>query len=108
MVQVRLTYAVDIQKVEIATKIHSENMLERTLSFYFDPGQAELTGENFENKLRARMDEAMTLDTADADGMKAYTVHIPADSPEGFVFKDDKVFGRLGERGRIDQHLCGR
>lgn len=38
-VQVRLTYAVDIQKVEIATKIHSENMLERTLSFYFDPGR---------------------------------------------------------------------
>lgn len=89
-VQVRLTYAVDIQKVEIATKIHSENMLERTLSFYFDPGQAELTGENFENKLRARMDEAMTLDTADADGMKAYTVHIPADSPEDLSLKTTK------------------
>lgn len=106
-VQVRLTYAVDIQKVEIATKIHSENMLERTLSFYFDPGQAELTGENFENKLRARMDEDMTLDTADADGMRVYTVHIPADSPEDLSLKTTKFLDGSANEEELTSTFAG-
>ncbi len=52
------------------------------------------------------MDKDMTLDRADADGMKVYTVHIQADSPEDLSLRTTKFFGQFGQRGRIDQQLC--
>lgn len=106
-VQVRLTYAVDIQKIEIGTKIHSETMLERTLSFFFDLEQAQLTGENFESKLRARMDEDMTLDRADVDGMKVYTVHIQADSPEDLSLRTTKFLDGSANEEELTSSLTG-
>lgn len=81
-IQIHLNYAIDIKEVEVNTKISGGNDLERSLSFKFDSEKAELTGENFENKLRARMDENMTLDVSEADKMKIYTVNISGNSPE--------------------------
>lgn len=99
-VQISLTYAIDIQKIEIGTNVNSETALERTLSFFFDAEQATLTGENFESKLRARMDEGMTLETGETNGMKVYTVRIHADSPDDLSLKTTKFLdGSANEEG---------
>ena len=105
-VQISLTYAIDIQKIEIGTNVNSETALERTLSFFFDAEQATLTGENFESKLRARMDEGMTLETGETNGMKVYTVRIQADSPEDLSLKTTKFLdGSANEEAVSYTHL---
>ena len=106
-VQIGLTYAIDIQKIEIYTKISSDTILERTLSFYFDSEQAALTGENFESKLRARMDEDMTLETAENGGMTVYTVHIPAESTEALSLKTTKFLDGSADEEELTSILAG-
>ena len=106
-VQISLTYAIDIQKIEIDTNIHSETVLERALSFFFDAQQASLTGENFESKLRARMDGDMTMDSAENDGMMVYTVHIPASSPEELSLKTTKFLDGSANEEELTSVLTG-
>lgn len=81
-VQVSLTYAVDIQKIRIATKVGTGNLMERELSFIFSSDQAELVGENFEERLRSRMSEDMVLNQTESENETTYTVRIEAESPE--------------------------
>ena len=106
-VQISLTYAIDIQKIEIGTNVNSETALERTLSFFFDVEQAALTGENFESKLRARMDEGMTLESGETDGMKVYTVRIQADSPEDLSLKTTKFLDGSANEEELTSILTG-
>ncbi len=106
-VKINLTYAIDIQKIEIGTNISSETALERTMSFFFDSEQAALTGENFESKLRARMDEDMTLESVDINGMKAYIVHIPAVSPEDLSLKTTKFLDGSANEEELTSTLTG-
>ena len=106
-VQISLTYAIDIQKIEIGTNVNSETALERTLSFFFDAEQATLTGENFESKLRARMDEGMTLETGETNGMKVYTVRIQADSPEDLSLKTTKFLDGSANEEELTSILTG-
>lgn len=106
-VQISLTYAIDIQKIEIGTNVNSETVLERTLSFFFDVEQAALTGENFESKLRARMDEGMTLESGETDGMKVYTVRIQADSPEDLSLKTTKFLDGSANEEELTSILTG-
>ena len=81
-VQVSLTYAVDIQKIRIATKVGTGDLLERELNFIFSSDQAELVGENFEERLRSRMSEDMVLNQTESENETTYTVRIEAESPE--------------------------
>lgn len=106
-VQISLTYAIDIQKIEIDTNIHSETVLERALSFFFDAQQASLTGDNFESKLRARMDDDMTMDSAENNGMMVYTVHIPASSPEELSLKTTKFLDGSANEEELTSVLTG-
>lgn len=106
-VQISLTYAIDIQKIEIGTKINGDKALERSLSFFFDAEQAALTGENFESKLRARMDEDMTVDTTESNGMMAYTVHIQADSTEDLSLKTTKFLDGSASSDELTSVLTG-
>ena len=106
-VQISLTYAIDIQKIKIGTNVNSETALERTLSFFFDAEQATLTGENFESKLRARMDEGMTLETGETNGMKVYTVRIQADSPEDLSLKTTKFLDGSANEEELTSILTG-
>lgn len=75
-VYVGLTYAVDIQKLEIDTKIINDSSYVRTFKFSFDSEQADLVGENFEKRLRARMDEDMVLNLSDSDSSSIYSVQM--------------------------------
>lgn len=106
-VQISLTYAIDIQKIEIGTKINGDKALERSLSFFFDAEQAALTGENFESKLQARMDEDMTVDTTESNGMMAYTVHIQADSTEDLSLKTTKFLDGSASSDELTSVLTG-
>ena len=81
-VQVSLTYAVDIQKIRIATKVGTGNLLERELSFIFSSDQAELVGENFEERLRSRMSEDMVLNRTESENETIYSVRIEAENAE--------------------------
>ena len=81
-VQVSLTYAVDIQKIRIGTKVGTGNLLERELSFMFSPDQAELVGENFEERLRSRMSEDMVLNRTESENETIYSVRIEAENAE--------------------------
>ena len=95
-------------KVQISlTYVNSETALERTLSFFFDVEQAALTGENFESKLRARMDEGMTLESGETDGMKVYTVRIQADSPEDLSLKTTKFLDGSANEEELTSILTG-
>ena len=89
-IQIHLTYAIDIKEVEVNTKISRGNSLDRSLSFKFDSEKADLTGENFESKLRSRMDENMTLDVTDEDKVRTYTVNIHGNSPEELSLQTTK------------------
>ena len=66
-----------------------------------------MTGENFESKLRARMDKDMTLDRADADGMKVYTVHIQADSPEDLSLRTTKFLDSSAKEEELTSSFAG-
>lgn len=81
-VQIHLTYAIDIKEIEVNTKISAENTLSRDLIFKFNSEKAELNGENFESKLRARMDENMTLNVSEEGDVTSYTVNISGSSTE--------------------------
>lgn len=99
-IQIHLTYAIDIKEVEVNTKISRGNSLDRSLSFKFDSEKAELTGENFESKLRSRMDENMTLDVTDEDKVRTYTVNIHGNSPEELSLQTTKFLdGSVNEEG---------
>lgn len=99
-IQIHLTYAIDIKEVEVNTKISRGNSLDRSLSFKFDSEKAELTGENFESKLRSRMDENMTLDVMDEDKVRTYTVNIHGNSPEELSLQTTKFLdGSVNEEG---------
>ena len=86
-VHVGLTYAIDIQHFEVYTKIMNDTSYERSLSFAFDEQQAELIGENFEKRLRGRMDDDMTLDISDTSTSKNYKVTFESSSLEELSMK---------------------
>ena len=115
-VQVSLTYAVDIQKIRIATKVGTGDLLERELNFIFSSDQAELVGENFEERLRSRMSEDMVLDQTKSGNETTYTVRIEAENEEdlsrktsffldGSVNEDAEEYTSLLRGGQMKKKL---
>ena len=56
--------------------------MERELSFIFSSDQAELVGENFEERLRSRMSEDMVLNRTESENETIYSVRIEAENAE--------------------------
>ncbi len=81
-VRIRLNYAVEMQKIDVHTKIVNERLFERSFHFVFNTAQAALVGDTFEERLTGRMDDAMTLKVTDSQGYKSYTVSFQAKSLE--------------------------
>lgn len=81
-VQVSLSYAIDMKEIAVNTKIINDTSMDRSLSFRFDSDKTSFMGTVFENKLRARMDEDMTLDVSEEKGIVSYTVNIHGSSAQ--------------------------
>ena len=77
-VHVNLTYAVEMYKLEVYTKIINAKSYERSFKFVFSNNQAKLIGANFENRLNGRMDDDMVLKKTESQGYTSYTVSFTA------------------------------
>ncbi|NCB99070.1 MAG: hypothetical protein EOM34_00115 [Clostridia bacterium] len=106
-VRISLSYAIDIQKIEAYTKITSDTSLDRSMTFKFDSEKAALMGETFENKLRARMDEDMTLDVTDEEGVTSYRVNIHGKSVEELSLKTTKFLDGSANEENLTSMISG-
>lgn len=106
-VRISLSYAIDIQKIEAYTKITSDTSLDRSMTFKFDSEKAALMGETFENKLRARMDEDMTLDVTDEEVVTSYTVNIHGKSVEELSLKTTKFLDGSANEENLTSMISG-
>lgn len=113
-VHVSLSYAIEMQKLEVHTKIINDTSYERSFQFVFNTEQAKLVGENFENRLNGRMDEDMSLKVTDSQGYKSYNVSFTSDSLEelskkttqfldGSVNEDSENFTSVISGGKTDK-----
>lgn len=73
-VRVHLTYPVEMQKLEVTTKIMNEDEYKRDFRFVFSSSQEKLVGKNFKNRLSERMDENMSMKVTESEGYVFYTV----------------------------------
>ncbi len=81
-VRIGLSYAVDMKNIEIKTQVISEEEINRTITFSYDRANAKLSGDNFEEKIKSRMDDEMTLDISKTDSGTDYVVSFTASGTE--------------------------
>ena len=113
-VHVRLTYGVEMEELEVHTKVINDHSYERSFQFTFSSDQAKLIGETFENRLKGRLDEDMELKITDSTGYKSYTVSYAGSSLEelskkttqfldGSVSEDEATFTSSITGGKVDK-----
>ena len=82
-ITVTLGYTVDIDKIEVTTRMKSIHDFERILEFTLTGEQMGIIGESFESKIKERLaSESMSYEKAAVGTSTVFSVTMKADSPE--------------------------